>query len=138
MYTASLSTVVTTDSDLSTRDKTINPKVSLVWRFHCITVLINLCVCLRRVPGNRFVPPVRRDEGEGGGAASSCLDAVRSRVQYGGGPNSSSTGDRGGGGLPPELEGDERLKNIEPRMVELIMNEVCIYTVICSWRERVL
>ena len=26
--------------------------------------------------------------------------------------------------LPPELEGDERLKNIEPKMVELIMNEV--------------
>ena len=35
-----------------------------------------------------------------------------------GGP---SGGDRG---LPPELEGDERLRNIEPRMVELIMNEV--------------
>jgi len=37
----------------------------------------------------------------------------------------------GGGGtgssnskLPPELEGDERLKNIEPKMVEMIMNEV--------------
>lgn len=29
--------------------------------------------------------------------------------------------------LPPELEGDERLKNIEPRMVELIMNEVIIH-----------
>ena len=26
--------------------------------------------------------------------------------------------------LPPELEGDERLRNIEPRMVELITNEV--------------
>ena len=32
--------------------------------------------------------------------------------------------------LPPELEGDERLKNIEPRMIDLIMNEVitlCLY-----------
>ena len=37
-------------------------------------------------------------------------------------------GGRGGGEeskrLPPELEGEERLKNIEPRMVELILNEV--------------
>ena len=31
-----------------------------------------------------------------------------------------------GSRLPPELEGDERLKNIEPRMVEMIMNEVCM------------
>ncbi len=30
-----------------------------------------------------------------------------------------------GGQLPPELEGNERLKNTEPRMVELILNEVC-------------
>ena len=37
----------------------------------------------------------------------------------GGGPNEG-----GGGVLPPELEGDERLKNIDPKMVELIMNEV--------------
>lgn len=28
--------------------------------------------------------------------------------------------------LPPELEGNELLKNIEPRMIELIMNEVSI------------
>ena len=77
----------------------------------------------RRAPGSRFVPPVRREEGEGGGGGggSSCLDGIRNRVQYGG---SSGSGDGGGGSLPPELEGDERLKNIEPRMVELIMNEV--------------
>ena len=38
------------------------------------------------------------------------------------GNGANSTGSR----LPPELEGDERLKNIEPRMVEMIMNEVCV------------
>ena len=41
-----------------------------------------------------------------------------------------SSGNGGGSAssrLPPELEGDERLKNIEPRMVEMIMNEVCVY-----------
>ena len=37
------------------------------------------------------------------------------------GNGANSAGSR----LPPELEGDERLKNIEPRMVEMIMNEVC-------------
>ena len=26
--------------------------------------------------------------------------------------------------LPPELEGNELLKNIEPRLIELIINEV--------------
>ena len=44
----------------------------------------------------------------------------RSRVLCGGPP-------KGGGGsnLPPELQENERLKNIEPRMIELITNEVC-------------
>lgn len=75
----------------------------------------------RRAPGSKFVPPVRREEGEGGeGGRESCLDAVRSRVQYGG----PSGGGTEAGRLPPELEGNERLKNIEPRMVELITNEV--------------
>ena len=37
------------------------------------------------------------------------------------GNGANSAGSR----LLPELEGDERLKNIEPRMVEMIMNEVC-------------
>ena len=32
-----------------------------------------------------------------------------------------------------EYKGDERLKNIEPKMVELIMNEVCVV----SYRVRV-
>ena len=43
----------------------------------------------------------------------------RSRVLCGGPP-------KGGGGsnLPPELQENERLKNIEPRMIELITNEV--------------
>jgi len=47
-----------------------------------------------------------------------------------GGNGAGSAGSR----LPPELEGDERLKNIEPRMVEMIMNEVCsvcMYVYMC-------
>ena len=79
------------------------------------------CGCSKKSLG-RFVPPARREEAEGGGGPS-CL---RSRVQYGSGPSSSSEG--GGAGLPPELEGDETLRNIEPRMVQLITNEVCTVT----------
>ena len=48
------------------------------------------------------------------------MDAVRSKVQYGG----PSGGGTEAGRLPSELEGNETLKNIEPRMVELITNEV--------------
>ena len=84
----------------------------------------------RRTPGSRFVPPVRREERESEGGRGACLDAVQSRVQYGGTRSGGSGGGGGGGGvgaLPPELEGDERLRNIEPRMVELIMNEVKTY-----------
>ena len=40
--------------------------------------------------------------------------------------SSGNGGNSVGSRLPPELEGDERLKNIEPRMVEMIMNEVCV------------
>ena len=57
------------------------------------------------------------------------LYACRSRVLYGGASNSSKN-------LPPELEGDERLKNIEPKMVELITNEVFYaytQTFICTY-----
>ena len=51
--------------------------------------------------------------------------AIASRVFRG--PSGGGGGATGGSNaprLPPELEGDERLRNIEPRMVELIMNEV--------------
>ena len=45
---------------------------------------------------------------------------------------SSSNGvNSAGSRLPHKLEGDERLKNIEPRMVELIINEVCDTIGIC-------
>ena len=90
------------------------------------------------------MPPVRMDSDGGHG---NCVAEIQSRVLKGKGG-----GGGGGGGtsqwyflplflegcgvicppphththtsLPPELEGDERLRNIEPRMVELIMNEV--------------
>ena len=41
------------------------------------------------------------------------------------GTSSGNGANSAGSRLPAELEGDERLKNIEPRMVEMIMNEVC-------------
>ena len=69
-----------------------------------------------------FVPPIKRDQQDEGG--SNFGEEVHSRVFYGGAKGSS----KGSSGhqLPPELEGDERLRNIEPRMVELITNEVRI------------
>ena len=72
----------------------------------------------RRTAGAKFVPPIKQDEG--GGSGSNFTSRVTSKVMSHGG--SSSEG--GGGCLPPELEGNERLRNIEPRMVELILNEV--------------
>lgn len=68
-----------------------------------------------------FVPPIKRDQQDEGG--SNFGDELRSRVLYGA-KGSSSKGSSRDHQLPPELEGDERLKNIEPRMVELITNEV--------------
>ena len=68
-----------------------------------------------------FVPPIKRDQQDEGG--SNFSEEVRSRVLYGA-KGSSSKGSSGGHQIPPELEEDERLRNIEPRMVELITNEV--------------
>ena len=69
--------------------------------------------------GSKFIPPVKRDQEDG------VSEAIASRVFRG---PSGGGGSTGGGNsstrLPPELEGDARLRNIEPRMVELIMNEV--------------
>lgn len=77
---------------------------------------INAHTAHRRAAGGKFVPPIKRDQDDG----SSFADEVKSRVMYGGHGGSKGSSDN----LPPELEGDKRLKNIEPRMVELIMNEV--------------
>ena len=75
---------------------------------------MSLVLCRRRAPGSRFVPPVRREDNN----TVMCSDTLRTnRIPYDNSNTSSS-----------ELEGDPRLKNIEPRMVELIMNEVYIYT----------
>ena len=41
-------------------------------------------------------------------------------------PQGTSSGNSAGSRLPPELEGDERLKNIEPIMVEMILHEVAM------------
>ena len=73
----------------------------------------------RRVPSGKFVPPVKRDQDD-----ELCEEITR-RVFRGSNSGGGSGGGSGEGSkLPPELEGDERLKNIEPRMVEVIMNEV--------------
>ncbi|KAF0300997.1 Fidgetin-like protein 1 [Amphibalanus amphitrite] len=64
----------------------------------------------RRGPAGRFVPPVRdadEDNRPSAGMASSAAD-------HGG----------GGGAAGAEVLLDERLKNIEPRMVELITSEI--------------
>ena len=86
-----------------------------------------------------FVPPIKRDQQDEGG--SNFGDELRSRVLYGA-KGSSSKGSSGSHQLPPELEGDERLKNIEPRMVELITNEVrfsmyfFFYICFVAWRLK--
>ena len=78
----------------------------------------------RRTAGGKFVPPVRQDNEDCTDSHSKCGEAVRSRVMaHGGGSGSSGSG---GGNIPPELEGNERLRNIEPKMVELIINEVIL------------
>ena len=77
-----------------------------------------LGVLCRRTAGAKFVPPIKQDES--GGSGSSFTSHVTSKVMSHGGPSSEG----GAGCLPPELEGNERLRNIEPRMVELILNEV--------------
>ena len=74
------------------------------------------CFC-RRAAGGKFVPPVKRDQED------DINEEIRSRVLYGSNKGSGNGG-QSSKGLPPELEGDERLRNVEPRMVELIMNEV--------------
>lgn len=81
-----------------------------------MSTLISCSLLIRR----GFVPPIKRDQQDEGG--SNFGEEVRSRVLYG--AKGSSSKGSAGHQLPPELEGDERLRNIEPRMVELITNEV--------------
>lgn len=79
----------------------------------------------RRTAGSRFVPPVKQDNEDYTDRRSKFDETVRSRVMTHGGGSNSSGG--GGSNLPPELEGNERLRNIEPKMVELIINEVIFW-----------
>uniref|UniRef100_A0A6A7FSA0 Fidgetin-like protein 1 n=1 Tax=Hirondellea gigas TaxID=1518452 RepID=A0A6A7FSA0_9CRUS len=78
---------------------------------------------------SKFVPPVRRgdnDRGEGGGQCSS----GRGRSAAGGGVE-------GEPGPYDHLMGDPRLKNIEVKMVELIMNEVLDAGLDVAWDDIV-
>ncbi len=59
-----------------------------------------------------------KQDGSDSGSGSNFSIHVTSKVMSHCGSNSE------GSQLPPELEGNERLKSIEPRMVELILNEV--------------
>ena len=77
------------------------------------------------------------EEEDGGSSSSGLVGEITSRVLAGSKPAST----RGGGcaRLPRELEGDERLRSIEPKMVELIMNEVatlnCFVCIVFSFNK---
>ncbi|XP_064382499.1 fidgetin-like protein 1 isoform X2 [Halichondria panicea] len=82
----------------------------------------------RRTAGSRFVPPVKQD-GSDSGSGSNFSIHVTSKVMSHCGSNSE------GSQLPPELEGNERLKSIEPRMVELILNEIMDSSAPVQWDD---
>ncbi|XP_069938341.1 fidgetin-like protein 1 isoform X1 [Cherax quadricarinatus] len=73
---------------------------------------------VRRAVNTKFVPPVRREDEEDNLGSD---ELMRRCMPYG-----NSGRSRGGAEDIPysELMTDERLKNIEPKMVELIMNEI--------------
>ncbi|KAL3876706.1 hypothetical protein ACJMK2_034508 [Sinanodonta woodiana] len=74
----------------------------------------------RRGSNNRFVPPImNREEDEGGNSLVSAI--TRSVVGHTRAGNVS--GEPGGSTREDDMV-DERLKSIEPKMVELIMNEI--------------
>ena len=114
------STLVTMDHQKDRLEQGLCSMCSLIVGTCTFALFIFLSIYLsphRRATSGKFVPPIKRDQEEG----SSFGNEVRSRVLYGARGQSKGSSDNQ---LPPELEGDERLKNIEPRMVELIMNEV--------------
>ncbi|XP_071515461.1 LOW QUALITY PROTEIN: fidgetin-like protein 1 [Panulirus ornatus] len=87
---------------------------------------------LRRAVNTKFVPPVRRDDEE------DTLDSeelIRRCIPRG------TSGHRGGGNSEAEespyaaLMTDERLKNIELKMVELIMNEIMDSGTSVTWDD---
>jgi len=71
----------------------------------------------RRATNNKFVPPVRDEDGDGG---------VLVRKAGPGGANRSSEQDE---------PVDERLKNIEPKMIELITNEIMDHGPPMTWED---
>ncbi|XP_076061650.1 uncharacterized protein LOC143037395 [Oratosquilla oratoria] len=76
----------------------------------------------RRNVGSRFVPPVKQGENEG---PLGSKDIIQHCGPKGGaGRNSEAGGSSDFVTENAELLADERLKGIEPRMVELILNEI--------------
>lgn len=86
----------------------------------------------RRTAGSRFVPPVKKNPQDEGDEERShdIHDKLCSRVLYNKGNSHKSQMS-----LPTKLEGDERLKNIEPKMVELIMNEIMDHGAPVQWND---
>ncbi|XP_065919109.1 fidgetin-like protein 1 isoform X2 [Dysidea avara] len=75
----------------------------------------------RRNVGNKFIPPVKGEED----------DNRVGMMRPGSGSGTANSSSK----LPPELEGDERLKNIEPKMVEMIMNEIMDHSAPVHWDD---
>ncbi|XP_042882751.1 fidgetin-like protein 1 isoform X2 [Penaeus japonicus] len=86
---------------------------------------------VRRAVNNKFTPPIRREDEDNFGSG----EIIRKCLPQG------SSGRGGGGGVGAEespyaeLLTDERLKNIEPKMVELIMNEIMDSGPPVSWDD---
>ncbi|XP_047496016.1 fidgetin-like protein 1 [Penaeus chinensis] len=87
---------------------------------------------VRRAVNNKFTPPIRREDEDNNFGSS---EIIRSCLPQG---SSGKGGDvRAGTEESPnaELLTDERLKNIEPKMVELIMNEIMDSGPPVSWDD---
>ncbi|KAJ8318366.1 hypothetical protein KUTeg_003457 [Tegillarca granosa] len=90
----------------------------------------------RRGPSSRFVPPVVRnkDEDDNGDV---CINAVQKSI-FGKNTSRTNTGGSGtsaGSGDVSEEPVDERLKGIEPKMIELVMNEVMDHGPNIGWDD---
>jgi hypothetical protein len=75
----------------------------------------------RRGTGSKFIPPVKKSD--------NITDDVVCNT------SSNKASGSGSSSLPPHLEGNEKLKNIDPRMVELIINEIMDHGVKIDWDD---
>lgn len=90
----------------------------------------------RRGPSSRFVPPVVRNKDEDDND-DVCINAVQKSI-FGKSASRANTGGMGGSagsGDGNEEPVDERLKGIEPKMIELVMNEVMDHGPNIGWDD---